>query len=125
MYLSAMVIQTGDAIVFTTLSPLFLPAGARADLATSPAGRFFTRATGTVVFPFVLLTYLLRDHHIRHTQVGRAVGRCFTLYNAACLAMYSWSRCVGGEYGLDGVFGIVVGTHAAWAVWGGWGLLAA
>ncbi|KAH8705607.1 hypothetical protein BGW36DRAFT_15922 [Talaromyces proteolyticus] len=125
MYTSALVIQTGDAFVFFTLSPVFFPEAARADLAISPAGRFFTRCTGTVLFPFVLLGYLLRHHHIRRTEVGRALGACFTLYHAGCLAMYSWSRLVEGEYGLEWAFAPVVGVHTAWAVWGLYGLLAA
>lgn len=122
LYTSALIIQGFDTFAFTTISPLLFPN--RSDF-THPATRFFLRQNATVLLPFVLNTFLLRDHHIRHTQVGRVVGGTFALFHALAVAMYSWSRWVGGgrkEYRVEPFWGII-GVHAFWAGGALWGLL--
>ncbi|KAK2765054.1 hypothetical protein FQN54_008753 [Arachnomyces sp. PD_36] len=121
LYTSSLVVQSIDTFAFYTVSPLLFPN--RSDFA-HPATRFFLRQNATLVFPYVLSAWLLRDYHIRRTRVGRVIGSCFGLYHASAVLMYSWSRWVGGEYRVEPFWGIV-GIHAVWAVWAGWGLVKA
>ncbi|KAL2841947.1 hypothetical protein BJX68DRAFT_270889 [Aspergillus pseudodeflectus] len=121
LYGSALAVQSFDSFAFYTISPLLFPN--RSDV-SHPATRFFVRQNATLLFPYILSCWFLRDYHIRHTKVGRVVGMCFALFHASALAMYSWSRWVGGEYAIE-PFGVIAGAHAVWAIWAVWGLLAA
>lgn len=120
LYGSALCVQSLDCFAFYTVSPLLFPS--RSDFA-HPATRFFLRQNATLLLPFILNCWFLRDYHIRHTKVGRVVGRTFALFHASALAMYSWSRWVGGEYAVE-PFWLIGGLHGGWAFWATWGLVA-
>nr|KMM71267.1 hypothetical protein CPAG_07575 [Coccidioides posadasii RMSCC 3488] len=122
LYDSACVILTADLFIFYTGSRLLFPE--QEEIRSSAALRFFLRCAANTSFPFALCSWLLRDYHIRHTHVGRVVGSCFALSHAASVALYSWSRWVGGEYQLANFWGIV-GLHGTWAGIALWGLLSA
>ncbi|KAL4786956.1 hypothetical protein BJX76DRAFT_319644 [Aspergillus varians] len=121
LYGSSLIVQTIDCLAFYTVSPFFFPN--RSDVA-HPATRFFLRELATLLLPFILNCWFLRDHHIRHTQVGRVVGRMFALFHGSALAMCTWSRWVDGEYAVE-PFGVIATLHGAWAVGAIWGLVAA
>lgn len=117
LYGSSLFIQSIDCFAFYTISPLLFPN--RADVA-HPASRFFLRQNATLLLPFILNCWLLRDYHIRHTRVGRVVGATFALFHASAFAMYSWSRWVDGEYNVE-PFGLIAALHGGWAAGAIWG----
>ncbi|KAL3459408.1 hypothetical protein BJX64DRAFT_264806 [Aspergillus heterothallicus] len=119
LYTTSLLIQSLDTFAFYTISPLLFPN--RSDF-THPATRFFLRQNATLLLPFILNCFFLRGYHIRYTGVGRVVGSCFALFHASAVAMYSWSSVTQGEYSVQPFWG-VVGVHAIWALWAGWGLL--
>jgi hypothetical protein len=85
--------------------------------------RTFMRANGIARLPFYFMIYLLRNQHIRKTEVGQAVGVSFVLYQAASSFFWCWSA-ISGEYEMKPLW-YVVGLHGVWAGWGVYGLLAA
>ncbi|KAL2816094.1 glycosyl hydrolase [Aspergillus granulosus] len=119
LYTSSLLIQSLDTFAFYTISPLLFPN--RSDFA-HPATRFFLRQNATLLLPFILNCWFLRDYHIRHTRIGRVVGSCFALFHGSALAMYSWSRWADGEYNVE-PFGLIAGLHGVWAFWAVWGLV--
>lgn len=120
LYGSALVVQYIDCVAFYTISPFLFPN--RSDVA-HPATRFFLRQNATLLFPFILNCWLLRDYHIRHTKVGRVIGQTFALFHTSALAMYTWSRWVGGECAVE-PFNLIATLHGGWALWAIWGLFA-
>src|SRR5258708_2465977 len=85
--------------------------------------RTFMRANGIARVPFYLLVWLLRNYHVRHTDVGQAVGCSFVLYQLASTGFWYWSAHAG-EYEMKPLW-YVVGWHAIWSGWGLYGLLGA
>lgn len=57
--------------------------------------RIFMRANGIARIPFYLMVYLLRNYHIRNTEVGRVVGGSFVLYQLASTLFWYWSARAG------------------------------
>lgn len=121
MYGSALAVQGFDAFAFLFVSPIVIPN--RTELA-HPLTRFWMRVAGVSSLPFVLNGWFLRNHHIRHSKVGRVVGACFALHNVALATLYSWSAIRTDEYTIR-PFWYVVAWRAAWTIWSVWGLLAA
>ena len=113
--------QTFDAVSFLLVSHLTIPD--RTEL-SHPLTRFWMRGYGICLFPYVLTCWLLRDHHIRYTRVGRVVGACFALFHGSAVAMYSWSAWMENEYTLR-MLKSILAVHAVWTFWAVWGLLAA
>lgn len=107
---------------FYTISPFQFLFPNRSDF-VHPATRFFLRQNATLLLPFILNTWFLRDYHIRHTRVGRVVGSTVALFHVSALAMYIWSRWVAGEYSVEPL-GLIAGLHGGWAQGAIWGLFA-
>jgi hypothetical protein len=70
------------------------------------------------------LIYLLRNHHVRHDPVGRAVGKAFVLYQGLSTLYWYGSAHLWNEYEMRPLW-YVVGLHAVWTGWGAWALLKA
>lgn len=119
LYGSALIIQSVDCFAFYTISPLLFPN--QSDF-SHPATRFFLRQNATLLLPFILNCWFLRDHHIRNTKVGQIVGKTFALFHASALAMYSWSKWTRGEYTVE-PFSLIATLHGGWTLWAVWGLL--
>ena len=94
----------------------------RADLSHGLT-RTFMRANGIARVPFYLMVYLLRNYHIRNTDVGQIVGYSFVLYQLASTGFWYWSARAE-EFEMKPLW-YVVGWHAIWSGWGLYGLLGA
>lgn len=86
--------------------------------------KFATRAYACLLFPFILLCFLLRSYHIRETDVGFSLGLCFALFHGACIVMYSYCAATvkTGGFRVE-PFPVIMGVHTIWTVWAVCGLL--
>jgi len=106
-YWTFFLVQTFDCFLFLTLSPHLFKISS---VLTGPT-RFFIRSNALTLFPFVLLVFSLRRHHVS-TEVGKTVLRSFVMFHAGVLAFVGWCVFSGWWY-LDPVMG-VVGFHGSW-----------
>jgi hypothetical protein len=116
LYVSALVLQTFDTYCFLTFSyfPFFHPK--RGHL--HPYSKFSTRAYACLLFPYILLCFLLRTYHIRETDVGFALGACFALFHGSCVVMYSYCAATVGTGGFKvEPFGVIMAVHTIWTLW--------
>lgn len=82
--------------------------------------KFATRAYACLLFPYILLCFLLRSYHIRETDVGFALGLCFALFHGLCIPAYAY--CASDGFKVE-PYRVVMGVHATWTVWAICGML--
>jgi hypothetical protein len=110
-YLSFFFVQTFDCLLFLSLTHQLFPD--RTIL--TPPTQFFIFANATTLFPFVLLVFLLRDHHVS-SDVGKRVALAFTLFHGLVLVLQGYQG-LGGGWCFD-QFWASVGFHGVWFVSG-------
>ena len=122
LYIGALALQSFDTYCFVTLSwfPMFKPSKGH----LNTYAKFSTRAYACLLFPYILLCFLLRSYHIRHTDVGFALGSCFALFHGLCLVMYAYCAATvkSGGFRVE-PFGVIMGVHGVWTAWAICGLL--
>jgi hypothetical protein len=107
-YLSFFLVQSFDCFLFLMLSPqLFKDASV-----LTPATRFFIRANATTLFPFILLIFLLRKHHVS-SAVGQTVAHAFCLFHGIVLVFITWTRAAEDEWSLEPSWA-GIGFHGVW-----------
>jgi hypothetical protein len=106
-YITFFLVQTFDCFLFTSLSPqLFTDRS----ILTGPT-IFFIRSNAVTLFPFVLLVFMLRGHHIS-TAVGQRVAWAYTLFHGLALVFVGWTK-ISGSWHFE-QFWASVGFHGAW-----------
>ena len=106
-YISFFVVQSLDCFLFITLHPQLF----KDQSVLSDPTQFFIRANAITLFPFILLVFSLRGHHVS-SSIGRRVVIAFTLFHALGLFLLFWAR-IHGSWHLD-PFWAAVGCHTAW-----------
>lgn len=106
-YYSFFLVQSFDCLLFLSLTHHLFPD--RTIL--SPPTRFFIFANATTLFPFVLLVFLLRGHHVS-SKVGSEVACAFTLFHGLVLLLLGWQGWTGA-WCFD-QFWLSVGFHGFW-----------
>ena len=120
LYTTALIVESFDNLQYLSLGSLMVPN--RDDLAHGLT-RTFMRANGIARIPFYMMVYLLRNYHIRNTEVGRVVGGSFVMYQLASTLLWYWSARAG-EFEMKPLW-YVVAWHGIWTAWGFYGLLGA
>ena len=110
-YLSYFVVQSLDSFLFITLHPQLFK---DRSILSGPT-QFFIRSNAVTLFPFILLVFLLRKHHVS-SDIGRKVAKVFTLFHTLALGLIFWAR-VHGPWHLE-PFWASVGFHGAWCASG-------
>src|SRR5271169_5049127 len=90
-YLSSFLVQ-----IFTCLAFLFLTHNLVPEpTILTPATQFFIFSNANTLFPFVLLVFALRDHHVS-SDVGNKVALAFTLFHGGVLVLQGYQGLSGG-----------------------------
>lgn len=116
IYISSFIVQSCDTVAFITLKGF--PFFKRSTGNLTPFSIFVVRTYAATLFPFKLLCFLLRKHHIAHSEVGQAVGICFGLMHIATPLWYFYaSRTIGRARFRVEPFPVIMAVHIGWVTW--------